>query len=143
MPGVNLMNTRTLAAALAVAALFGLSAAPAHAQTAAPVVAPPPADAQAAPARPKPKANTAGAPTVTVTVTNSHKADLVWLLAAEPGSANWTNVLGVVKAGKKALTKLSQASNCRVDLQGRFADGKSMDASSFDVCADKTLNLTE
>ena len=134
------MNTRTLAAALVGGAMFALTAAPAHATSG---VAPPPADAQATPAKPKPKANTAGAPTVTVTVTNSRKADLVWLLAAEPGSANWTTVLGAVRAGKKALTKLSQASNCRVDLQGRFADGKSMDASSFDVCADKTLNLTE
>ena len=140
---MNLMNIRTLTAAFAVAALFGLTAAPAPAQTAAPEVAPPPADAQATPSKPKPKANTAGAPTVTVTVTNSRKADLVWLLAAEPGSANWTTVLGVLKAGKKASTKLSQASNCHVDLQGRFADGKSIDASGFNVCADKTLHLTD
>ena len=137
------MNIRTLATAFAVAALFGLTAAPARAQTAAPGVAPPPADAQVAPAKSKPKANTAGAPTVTVTVTNSRKANLVWLLAAEPGSANWTTVLGEVKAGKKASTKLSQASNCHVDLQGKFADGRSMDASGFNVCADKTLNLTD
>jgi hypothetical protein len=142
---VNLMNIRTLTAAFAVAALFGLTAAPAPAQTAAPEVAPPPADAQATPSKPKPKpkANTAGAPPVTVTVTNSRKADLVWLLAAEPGSANWTTVLGVVKAGKKTSTKLSQASNCHVDLQGRFADGKSIDASGFNVCADKTLHLID
>lgn len=137
------MNIRTLVAALAGAALFGFTAAPAPAQTAAPGVAPPPAEAQVAPAKSKPEANTASAPTVTVTVTNSRKANLVWLLAAEPGSTNWTTVLGVVKAGKKASTKLSQASNCHIDLQGRFADGKSMDASGFNVCADKTLNLTD
>ena len=140
---MNLMNIRTLTAAFAVAALFGLTAAPTRAQTAATGVAPPPADAQVAPAKPKPKANTAGAPTVTVTVTNSRKADLVWLLAAEPGSANWTTVLGVLKAGKKASTKLSQVSDCHVDLHGRFADGQSMDASGFNVCADKALNLTD
>ena len=137
---MNLMNIRTLTAALAVAALFGLTAAPARAQTAVPGIAPPPADAQAAP---KPKANMAGAPTVTVTVTNSRKADLVQLQAAEPGTANWTTVLGAVKAGKKASTKLSQVSDCHVDLHGRFADGQSMDASGFNVCADKTLNLTD
>lgn len=51
------MNTRTLAAALAGATLFGLTA------------------AQAAP-KPKPKANRAGAVTVTVMVTNSRKVDL-------------------------------------------------------------------
>jgi hypothetical protein len=73
------MNTWTLAAALAGATLFGLTAAPALAQTVAPGVAPAPADAQAVPAKPKPKASTAGAAPVTVTVTNSRKADLVWL----------------------------------------------------------------
>jgi hypothetical protein len=52
------MNIRALATAFAVAALFGLTAAPVRAQTAAPGVAPPPADARAAPA--KPKANTKG-----------------------------------------------------------------------------------
>ena len=54
------MNIRTLATAFAAAALFGLTAAPARAQTAAPGAVPPPADAQAASA--KPKANTAGPP---------------------------------------------------------------------------------
>jgi len=137
------MNTRTPAAALAGAALFGLTAAPACAQTATPGVASPQADAQAALAKAKPNANTAGAAPVRVTVTNSRKADLVWLLAAEPGSANWTTVLGPVKAGKKASAKLSQVSNCHVDLQGKFTDGRSMDASGYNVCADKTLNLTD
>ena len=137
------MNIRTLTAAFAVAALFGLTAAPAPAQTAAPEVAPPPADAQAAPAKPKPKANTAGASAVTVTVTNSRKADLVQLQAAQPGSTNWKKVLGPVKSGKQASAKLPQAADCRFDLHGTFADGQSMDASGVNVCADKTLNLTD
>ena len=137
------MNIRTLTAAFAVAALFGLTAAPAPAQTAAPEVAPPPADAQATPSKPKPKANAAGAPPVTVTVTNSRKADLVQLQAAEPGTANWKKVLGPVKSGKQASTKLPQAADCRFDLHGTFADGQSMDASGVNVCADKTLNLTD
>ena len=136
------MNIRTLATAFALAALFGLTAAPARAQTAAPEVAPPPADAQAAPAKPKPKANKAGAP-VTVRVTNSRKADLVQLQAAEPGSANWKKVLGPVKSGKQASAKLPQAADCRFDLRGTFADGQLMDASGVNVCADKTLNLTD
>jgi hypothetical protein len=101
---------------------------------------PPPADAQAASA--KPKANTAGAP-VTVTVTNSRKADLVQLQAAQPGSANWKKVLGPVKSGKQASAKLPQAADCRFDLHGTFADGQSMDATGVNVCADKTLNLTD
>src|SRR5215472_13735511 len=104
------MNTRTLAAAPAGATLFGLTAAPARAQTAAPGVAPPPADAQAAP-KPKPKANRAGA--VTVTVTNSRKADLVQLQAAESGSEDWKKVLGPVKSGKQASATLPQANDCR------------------------------
>ena len=130
-----------VAAALAGGALFALAAAPAHAQTAATGAAPPTTDAHAAPAKPKAK-TPAGAP-VTVTVTNSRKADLVQLQAAEPGSANWKNVLGAVKAGKQASAKLSQVSDCHVDLHGTFADGQSMDASGIDVCADKTLNLTD
>ena len=135
------MNIRTLALALAGAALFGLTAAPALAQTGVPGAAPSAADAQAAPAKPKSKTKV-GAP-VTVTVTNSRKADLVQLQAAEPGSANWKKVLGPVKAGKQASAKLPQVSDCHVDLHGTFADGQSMDASGIDVCAEKTLNLTD
>ena len=113
------MNTRTLAAALAGATLFGLTTVPVRAQTAAPGVASPPADAKAAP-KPKPKANRAGAVTVTVMVTNSRKVDLVQLQAAESGSADWKQVLGPVKSGKQASAKLPQASDCRFDLRGTF-----------------------
>jgi hypothetical protein len=129
------MKRQTLAVALA-AALCGLIAAPALAQNAAP--------AAAAPAKTKLKPKTsAGAPTATVTVTNARKADLVQLQAAESGSANWKKVLGPLKAGKQASAQLPRTFNCRVDLHGTFADGQSMDASDVDVCAQKTLNLTE
>jgi len=121
------MTTRTLAVAIA-AALCGLIPAPALAQN--------------APAKPKAK-TAADASTVTVTVTNSRKADLVQLQAAESGSVNWQKVLGALKAGKQAPAKLPQPYNCRVDLHGTFADGQSMDASDVDVCAQKTLNLTD
>jgi hypothetical protein len=129
------MRRRILAVALA-AALCSLIAVPAVAQNAEP------APAVAAPAKPKPKVP-AGAPTVTVTVTNSRRADLVQLQAAESGSANWKKVLGAVKAGKQASAKVPQGNNCRVDLHGTFADGQSMNASDVDVCAQKTLNLTD
>ncbi|HKI15278.1 MAG TPA: hypothetical protein VKA12_09805 [Roseiarcus sp.] len=129
------MTRRSLALALAVA-LFGLIAAPALAQNAEP------APAAATPAKLKPK-TPADAPTVTVMVTNSRKADLVQLQAAESGSAVWKKVLGAVKSGKQAPAKLPQGFNCRVDLHGTFADGQSMDASDVDVCAQKTLNLTD
>ena len=113
------MNTRTLAAALAGAALFGLTA-------------------QAAPKlKPKPTA------TVTVTVTNSRKADLVQLEAAVSGSADWKKVVGPVKSGQQASAKLPQAGDCRFDLRGTFDDGESMAASGINVCADKKLNLTD
>ena len=121
---MNLMNTRTLAAALAGATLFGLTA------------------AQAA-TKPKHKANPAGAVAVTVTVTNSRKAELLQLQAAESGSADWKQVLGPVKSGKQASATLPKASDCRFDLRGTFDDGESMDASGINVCADKTLNLTD
>jgi hypothetical protein len=119
------MKIRTLAVALAGATLFGLSA-----------------QAALKPAlKPKPKTNPAV--TVTVTVTNSRKADLVQLEAAESGSADWKKVVGPVKSGKQASVKLPPASDCRFDLRGTFEDGESMDASGINVCADKTLNLTD
>ena len=125
------MTRGSLAAALG-AALFGLIAAQALAQNAAPAAA----------SKPKPKAPD-GADTVTVTVTNSRKADLIQLQAAESGSAIWKKVLGPLKAGKQAPAKLPQAFSCRVNLHGTFADGQSMDASDFDVCSEKTINLTD
>jgi hypothetical protein len=125
------MTRRTLAAAIA-AAFCGLIAAQALMQTA-------PA---AAPAKPKLK-TPAGEPMVTVMVTNSRKADLVQLQATESGSVSWSKVLGALKAGKQAPAKLPQPFSCRVDLHGTFADGQSMDASDVDVCAQKTLNLTD
>ena len=98
--------------------------------------------AATAAAKPKPKAPT-GAATVTVMVTNSRKADLVQLQAAESGSVGWKKVLGALKSGNHAPADLPQPFNCRVDLHGTFADGQSMDASDVDVCAQKTLNLTD
>ncbi len=125
---------RPILAVTLAAAPCGLIAAPALAQNAEP------APAAAALAKPKPKPKTpAGAPTGTVTVTNSRKANLVQLQAA----ANWKKVLGAVKAGKQGSAKVPKGDNCRVDLHGTFADGQSMDASDVDVCAQKTLNLTD
>ncbi len=129
------MRSRTVVVALA-ATLCGLVAAPTFAQNAEP------AHRAAAPEKPKPKTS-ASPPTVTVIVTNGRKADLVQLQASESGSANWTKVLGAVKSGKQAPAILPRAFNCRVDLHGTFADGQSMDASDVDVCAQKTLNLTD
>jgi hypothetical protein len=122
------MTTRTLAVAIVVA-LCGLVAAPALAQN-------------AAPAKPKPQ-TPADANTVTVIVTNSRKADLVQLQAAEIGSVAWKKVLGPLKAGAHATAILPRQFNCRVDLHGTFADGQSMDATDVEVCAQKTLNLTD
>ncbi len=117
-------------AAAVAATLCGLTAA--LAQNAAPATA----------AKPKPKA--AGDEfVVTVTVTNSRKTDLVKLQVAESGSVNWKTVLGALKAGKQATAKVPQSFNCRVDVHGTFADGQSLDASDVDVCAQKTLNLTD
>jgi hypothetical protein len=123
------MTTRTLAVAIA-AALCGVIAA--LAQNAPP----------APPTKLKPK-TPEGASTVTVMVTNSRKADLVELQAAESGSAVWKKVLGPVKTGKQASAIVPRGFDCRVDLHGTFADGQSMDASDVDVCAQKTLNLTD
>ena len=126
------MTRPSLAVAVA-AALCGLIAAPALGQNA-------PA-AAAAPTKLKPKMST-DASTVTVTVTNSRKADLVELQAAESGSANWKKVLGALKAGQWTTAKVPQGKNCHVDLRGKYADGQSADVSNVDICADKTVNLT-
>ena len=98
--------------------------------------------AQNAPTKLKPKTSES-ASTVMVTVTNSRKADLVELQAAEGGSPSWKKVLGPLKAGKQASAVLPRSFNCRVNLHGTFANGESMDASDVDVCAQKTLNLTD
>jgi hypothetical protein len=127
----EIMTRQSLAVALA-GALFGLIAAPVLAQNAGPA----PATAS------KPKAPDAGA-TVTVMVTNSRRTDLVELQAAESGSVSWKKVLGALKAGKEASAKLPQPFNCRVNLHGTFADGQSMEASDFNICEQKTLNLTD
>ena len=76
-------------------------------------------------------------------VTNSRKTDLVQLQAAETGSVAWKKVLGPLKAGAHATAILPRQFNCRVDLHGTFADGQSMDATDVEVCAQKTLNLTD
>ena len=123
------MTRRISAMALAVA-LCGLIAAPALAQNTAPAAA----------AKPKPK--TPEGATVTVLVTNSRKTDLVEL-AAESGSASWKRVLGALKTGAHASAQLPKTFNCRFDLHGTFANGESMEASDVDVCAQKTLNLTD
>jgi hypothetical protein len=127
------MTTRILAMAIA-AALCGLIAAPALAQNAAP--------AAPTPTKLRPKAAD-DATTVTVMVTNSRKADLVQLQAAESGSVAWKKVLGPLKSGAHASAVLPRKFNCRVDLHGTFSDGQSMDASDVEVCAEKTLNLTD
>ena len=127
------MRRRILALTIA-ATLFGVVAAPALAQNSES------APAAAAPMKPKPKTPAGG--TVTVKVMNWREADLVELQAAESGSANWKKVLGALKAGQWTSAKVPQGKNCRVDLRGKYADGKSADVSNVDICADKAVNLT-
>ncbi len=110
------MNRRL--AVTALAALGGLIAGPALAQSAA-------------------------SSAVTVTVTNARNVDLVQLQAAESGSASWKKVLGALKAGKQAQAVLPRNFNCRVDLHGAFANGETMDASNVEICAEKTIKLTD
>ena len=129
------MRRRILALTIA-ATLFGVVAAPALAQNSESA----PAAAASMKSKPKPKTPAGG--TVTVTVTNWREADLIELQVAESGSANWKKVLGVLKAGQWASAKVPQGKNCHVDLRGKYADGKSADVSNVDICADKTVNLT-
>ncbi len=125
---------RRIFAVTSAASLFGVLAAPALAQNS--VSAP----AAAASMKSKPKAPAGGI--VTVTVTNWREADLLELEAAESGSANWRKVLGTLKGGQYTSAKIPQGKNCHVDLRGKYSDGKSADVSNVDICADKTVNLT-
>ena len=129
------MRRRILGLTIA-ATLFGVVAAPAIAQNSESP------SAAAAPMKSKPKPKTPAGGTVTVKVTNWREADLVELQAAESGSANWKKVLGALKAGQWTSAKLPQGKNCHMDLRGKYADGKSADVSNVDICADKTVNLT-
>ena len=126
---------RQLAVTIATA-LCGVVAAPAFAENSELV---PPA---AAPMKSKSKPKTPAGGTVTVKVTNWREADLVELQVAESGSANWKKVLGALEAGHWTSVNVPQGKNCRVDLRGKYADGKSADVSNVDICADKTVNLT-
>ena len=126
---------RRIAATIA-APLFVVVAVPALAQNSE---LPP---AAAAPTKSKPKPKTPAAGTVTVKVTNWRSADLVELKATESGSENWKKVLGALKAGQWTWAKVPQGNNCRLDLHGKYADGQFADAANVDVCADKTVNLT-
>jgi hypothetical protein len=127
-PAEEIMTRWTLALALAAALCGGFIAAPALAQN--------------TPTKLRPKTSES-ASTVTVVVTNSRKADLVQLQATESGLVGWKKVLGALKSGNHASAQLPHPFNCRVDLHGTFSDGQSMDASDVDVCAQKTLNLTD
>jgi hypothetical protein len=111
-------------AVTSAAALFAVVAAPAAAE------------------RVKSKPKTPATGTFTVKVTNWRNADLVELQATKSGSANWKKVLGALKAGQWTWAKVPQGNKCRVDLRGKYADGQSADASNIDVCADKTIDLT-
>ena len=130
------MRRRILALTIAAATLFGVVAAQALAQNSKS------SPAAAAPMKSKPKPKTPAGGAVTVRVTNWREADLVELQAAESGSANWKKVLGALKAGQWTSAKVPQGKNCRVDLRGKYADGKSADVSNVDICADKSVNLT-
>jgi hypothetical protein len=103
------------------AALFGVVAVPALAQNSS-------------------KRKAAAGGTVTVKVMNWRLVDLVELQAAESGSTNWKKVLGALKTGQWTWAKVPQGKNCHVDLRGKYADGKSADAT-LDICADKTVDL--
>jgi hypothetical protein len=126
------MRRRIISAITIAAALLGVVTVPALAQNSES------APAAAAPMKSKPKTPPGRA--VTVKVTNWREADLVELQVVESGSANWKKVLGALKAGQWTWAKLPQGKNCRVDLRGKYADGKSAD-SSFDICSDKTVDL--
>jgi len=142
------MKRLTWSAALACGALYGLIAAGAvSAETAAAgakSLAPAAPAAGAADAqKAKGKKPAKPAPTVNVTVVNSRPANLVELQAAISGSDKMKKVLGALKPGKKAVAYMPRGKDCQVDVHGAFDDGQTMEATGLDICADKTLNLSD
>jgi hypothetical protein len=140
----------TTAVAGAFCVLVATSAA--RAQTAEPAPAAPAAEAPAADApaaaapavkkmKAKPKASAPSA--ASVIVINSRTAGLVELQAAASGSDKMKKVAGPLKTGQKVAARIPRGKDCLVDLKGTFDDGQSMDATGVDVCAQKTLNLTD
>ena len=81
--------------------------------------------------------------TVRVTVTNSRPASLLELEVAVSGSAKMKKVLGFLRPGKQAVAIMPRGENCQVDLHGAFDDGQTIDSAGFDICADKTFNLSD
>jgi hypothetical protein len=128
------MRRRVILAVPTAVALFGIVPASALAQNSES------APAAATPMKSKPKTTAGG--TITMKVINWREADLVELEMAESGSSSWKKVLGPLKAGQWTSVKVSQGKNCHVDLRGKYADGKSADVSNVEICADKTVNLT-
>jgi hypothetical protein len=125
---------KTMIAATIAASLLGAVAPQAIAQNSAP--------AAAGPVKSRPRPNTPARNTLEVKVINWRNADLVELEAAESGSANWKKAVGALKAGQWTRAKLPLGRDCRVDLRGKYADGQLADASNVEICADKTVNLT-
>jgi hypothetical protein len=127
------MRRARTTALMAVTALIAVVAAPALAQ-----------NSESTPTKPVPmkaKPNATAGATLTVKVTNWRMADLVELQVAESGSAHWKKMLGALKTGQWTWAQAPQGKNCRVDLRGKYADGKSADVSNVDICADKTVDL--
>ena len=81
--------------------------------------------------------------TVKVTVANFRPASLIELRAGVSGSGAMRKVLGPLKPGKEAVARLPRGEDCEVDLHGSFDDGQTIDSTGFDICANKTLNLTD
>ena len=99
--------------------------------------------AEHAPAAEKPETAPKPLPTVRVTVTNSRPATLVELRAGVSGSGKMKKVLGTLRPGKEAVARLPRGAECEVDLHGAFDDGQTLDSTGVDICADKTVNLSD
>ena len=78
-----------------------------------------------------------------MTVANLRPASLIELRAGVSGAGKMRKVLGTLKPGKEAVARLPRGEDCQVDLHGAFDDGQTIDSTGFDICAEKTLNLTD
>jgi hypothetical protein len=84
-------------------------------------------------------------PPAEITVTNARSDAMVGIVIQTTGEK--PRIVGSIPkglaAGKSAKLKLMKPVGCTYNVLARFADGTETEAEDIDLCADKTLRLTD
>ena len=102
------------------------------------------ASAQTPAAQPNKKPQKIVTPSVVVVVTNSRSVELTELDATPSGGTLPTNrIVSKLAPGTKISVTVATGKFRVFNLHGAYADGSSTDATSVDLCKDKSINLVE